>query len=253
MNLEWRVRQRPMAMSAPWLAGAVALFAAFLRLHLPITDFFDGLARTYGFVRYNDMTRRAFLALAGAATVAGWWWAGRLAPVTGAATTLLVAVAGAAARLLTVVAIEAIHYPQYAVMAAVLARAGLSLEGAWIAATALGGLDEIYQFACLPRGRPTYFDWNDVVLNGIGAAFGCIAVRGWAAGALAPVLPRGRTAIALLVTAAVLVTVFPPLPPYFATTPGGQRFVKLNPSEAVALLIALWLGVRTFASARDRQ
>ena len=240
-------------MRVSWLAGAAALFAAFLLLHLPITDFFDGLARTYGFVRYNDITRRAFLALAGTAAVAGWWWGGRLAPITGAATTLLVAAAAAAARLLTVVSIEAIHYPQYALMAAVFARAGLSLQGAWIAATVLGGVDEIYQLAFLPRGRPTYFDWNDVVLNGIGAAFGCVAVSRWSARAHGPVVPRGRAALALLAVAAALVAVFPPLPPYFATTPGGQRFLKLNPSEAVAVLIALWLGVRSFASTRDRK
>ena len=52
----------------------------------------------------------------------------------------------------------------------------MDFEPAWLGATLLGAVDEGYQAVALPRGAPDYFDWNDVLLNGIGAAFGALIV-----------------------------------------------------------------------------
>src|SRR5689334_15993176 len=119
----------PEGPSRRWLAAAFALFAAFLALHLPVTDGFDWFARRFGFETYNAATREVFAAIGLLVAAAAW-----VAPprprrlLVGGSTTALLVLALAARRLLIVVSIEAIHYPQYALMAAVLVRAGLTLE-----------------------------------------------------------------------------------------------------------------------------
>ena len=72
--------------------------------------------------------------------------------------------------------IEAIHYPQYALLAWLLVRSGMGLERSWLTATALGAIDEIWQWQTLPRAVPGYLDWNDIVLNAVGAALGVLVV-----------------------------------------------------------------------------
>ena len=49
-------------MSAWRVAALAALVAGNLWLHLPISDFFDGIARRYGFVEYDTATRAGFFA-----------------------------------------------------------------------------------------------------------------------------------------------------------------------------------------------
>ena len=81
----------------------------------------------------------------------------------------LAVVIALAQSLIVVNGIEAIHYPQYALMAWLLVRCGdgrSSVRG--LTATALGALDEIWQWQTLPRAVPGYLDWNDIVLNAVG-------------------------------------------------------------------------------------
>ena len=50
-------------LSPAWLAAAFGLFALDIALHLPITDFFDSLAKRFGFFEYDAATAWVFLAL----------------------------------------------------------------------------------------------------------------------------------------------------------------------------------------------
>ena len=88
----------------------------------------------------------------------------------------LAAVIAIAQALIVVNGIEAIHYPQYALMAWLLVRTGMGLERSWLTATALGAVDEIWQWQTLPRAVPGYLDWNDILLNAVGAALGVLIV-----------------------------------------------------------------------------
>jgi hypothetical protein len=105
------------------------------------------------------------------------WWAGR-APARGrwiGAWAALLAAALAAWWLLTVANIELIHFPQYAVLAVLLFAGGLHPTWALIGATSLGAIDEVYQHFVLYADRQeAYLDFNDMVLNCIGAAGGLL-------------------------------------------------------------------------------
>ena len=143
-------------------------------------------------------------------------------------------------------AIEDVHYPQYALLTYLLARGLPTAEGAWLGATTLGAVDEGYQFVALPRGTPTYFDWNDVVLNAIGSAFGIlIAVMFARHGAEGTLVSRRRVLMVVAAGVVVAVLVAPPaLSPFFDVTPGGRQFHKMAAWEGVAVVSALWWGVR---------
>jgi hypothetical protein len=237
-------------LSEAWLAAAVGLFALDLAAHLPLTDFFDLLARRYGFTTYDAWTARVFMAL-GAMLLAALWWT---PPSRRRAVRLgLVGLASAmvlAKTLLLVSAIENIHYPQYALLTLVLVRAGLGLETSWLAAGVFGVLDEAYQHVVLPRGTPAYLDANDIVFNAIGAGLGVVIAIAWRQrDAETPVVGSRPVAglIALGLTGAALLG---PLvsSPFFSLTPGGRRFHLLSPFEAVVLLGILWSCVRWLAA-----
>jgi hypothetical protein len=147
---------------------------------------------------------------------------------------------------LLVASVENIHYPQYALLAVLLGRAGFAAEASWLAATGLGVIDELYQYLFLPRGRPTYLDWNDMVLNGLGAAFGTVALflsrrrfRGD---------PVCRPGIAIgLAGGALLAALFagrPFVSPFFEVTSHARRYHVLSATEGVVVIGLLWLGVR---------
>ena len=163
-------------LSPRWLFVTAIVFLAGVFLHLPVTDFCDWLAREYGFTAYDDAVRLGAMTLGTGAFLAVWLWPDRHRMPIGIAVTGLLALAVIAHKVIVVNAIESIHYPQYALIAVLLARSGFGLEPAWLGATLLGAVDEGYQAVALPRGAPDYFDWNDVLLNGIGAAFGALIV-----------------------------------------------------------------------------
>ena len=163
-------------LSPRWLFVTAIVFLAGVFLHLPVTDFCDWLAREYGFTAYDDAVRLGAMTLGTGAFLAVWLWPDRHRVPIGIAVTGLLALAVIAHKVIVVNAIESIHYPQYALIAVLLARSGFGLEPAWLGATLLGAVDEGYQAVALPRGAPDYFDWNDVLLNGIGAAFGALIV-----------------------------------------------------------------------------
>ena len=73
--------------------------------------------------------------------------------------------------------IERIHYPQYAMLALLL---GLSLRNEMLiffVTTFAGFVDEFLQFVMDPM-KSNYFDFNDIVLNILGAAAGVVLLMG---------------------------------------------------------------------------
>jgi hypothetical protein len=234
-----------------WWVAALAAFNLFL--HLPISDVFDGLARRYGFTEYDTVTRAVFLA-AGLAGAVWLWWPSRIAGLRRALAGLA-AVIAAAQALIVVNGIEAIHYPQYALMAWLVVGTGMGLERSWLTATALGTADEIWQWQTLPRAVPGYLDWNDILLNAAGAALGVlVVVRMRRAPPVEARLSNGVVA-GLLAAAGVVALLSGPLieTPFYRVTPGGRLFHLLSPFEAVVALAVVWFITRNLASAGAAQ
>jgi hypothetical protein len=249
-----RARPGEARLSIPWLAAAAVAFAANLLLHLPLTDLSDALVERFGFPSYNGFLGWSFL-LIGAGTLATVSLVGpRTRPHVRLAMVALVALAVVAHQVLLVTNIENIHYPQYALLVLLLARGGLPIETGWLAATLLGVGDESYQYLVLRRGTPSYLDWNDIVLNAIGAAFGvALLCRYYGARRTAPLCSQRTMAILALVAVAAAAVVAPPrLVPFFEPPRIGiPRFHILAASEGVIIVSVLWVGVRMLL-ARDR-
>lgn len=89
---------------------------------------------------------------------------------------ITVALMAAAFRSLLVMNIEIVHYPQYAILSALTLAICRSFTATMIWATLAALLDEGYQYFYLYASRGIHFDFNDVVLNGIGAGFGLVLV-----------------------------------------------------------------------------
>ena len=106
----------------------------------------------------------------------------------------------------------------------------------------------------MPRGTPGYFDWNDVALNALGAAFGVVlmlAMRGKRTERTFTKLPPMRLPqVGLVLCGMTLLSLAlsPPVwTPFFSVTPGGRVFHKLAGSEGVIVAAALWAAVRYVA------
>lgn len=75
-----------------------------------------------------------------------------------------------------VVNVEAIHFLQYAIFALIVFPLTRNYTYTHIWATLAGTCDELYQYLVLSPQRTDYFDFNDVVINMVGAAFGLIMI-----------------------------------------------------------------------------
>jgi hypothetical protein len=235
--------------AGPWWVAALVAFNLFL--HLPISDVFDGLARRFGFTEYDTVTRVVFL-VAGLAAARWLWGRSPNRTVIRWGLVWLVALIVLAQALIVVNGIEAIHYPQFALMAWLLARTGLRLEVAWLLGTALGAIDEVWQWQTLPRAVPGYLDWNDIILNALGAALGVlIVVRLRHARVPEPVLPAAWAGGAVAVASLAALLTGPLVErPFYRLTPGGRWFHLLGPFEAVVCLAAIWWIVRGLVAVR---
>ena len=238
-----------------WLAATAIVFLADVFLHLPVTDFCDWLARRYGFTEYDTGVRVGFLLLGACTFVTIWVWPSGHRLLVGLTMTCLVALMLLAHRLIVVNAVESIHYPQYALMVLLLAPAVGDVEIAWIGATILGAIDEGYQARFLPRGAPDYFDWNDVVLNGIGAAVGVVIVVTFTRVARRRLRDSGGMRWAIAAAVVIALVIAPPVwSPFWEATPGGRLFHRLTASEAMVVLTviyALVMAVRRISQPRD--
>ncbi|MGQ0732812.1 MAG: hypothetical protein ACT4QD_04050 [Acidobacteriota bacterium] len=220
-----------------WLVCALGLFVAWIVLHLPITDAMTGLLNRLGFAAY-DRLLSSLAVVMGAAAMATILWREKWSatPVVRTAVFLLLFVA-LAQMLLIISPVEYVHYPQYALVAYLLGRSGVPLEVAWLAATGLGALDEGFQWGLLRRGRPEYFDWNDVVLNAIGAAWGVVLLC--AGGRVGAGRSFGNRFVFMAAVASILAAALaePPIwSPYPTMSPRGSAFRILSAAEALVLV-----------------
>jgi glycopeptide antibiotics resistance protein len=87
---------------------------------------------------------------------------------------LTVVLAAAAYNSLMVSNIEAIHFPQYAFLALPVFSLTAAFGETVLIVTMLGAIDEAYQYFVLKNW--TYFDFNDIILNLIGAAMGAVVL-----------------------------------------------------------------------------
>jgi hypothetical protein len=236
--------RRVARLSPPWLLGAALAFLADLFLHLPITDLCDVVAARLGLKLYDRLVATGFALLAVATLIVITRSRSPAARFLAVGAAVLVALAVIVQKTLLVASIENVHYPQYALLAILLGRGGFTAEVSWLAATALGGLDEMHQWLFMHRGTFEYFDWNDVFLNAIGAAFGVIALRLMTQRPESPAV-RARVCVSVLgagLAAALIVA--PPALPFFRVTPSGLRYHVLPASEGIALIGLVWLGAR---------
>ncbi|MBX3025566.1 hypothetical protein KF840_11735 [bacterium] len=165
---------------ATWAVAAALVLGNFV-LHKPISDVCDALFARIGRTAYEWVMLGgiAALSLAAAALVLRGGAPALRHPRSLAALLGLAALTICAQQNLLVSNVELIHLPQFGLLAALLAAAGLPPQLAWWVATLAGALDETYQWRVIYAGVPnTYFDWNDIVLNALGAAWAVVLVRG---------------------------------------------------------------------------
>ncbi len=91
---------------------------------------------------------------------------------------LTVTLASIAFHMLLCMNIEVIHFPQYAILAVMLFALTGSFGQTILWATMAGLLDEGYQYFYLHAHWGTYLDFNDVILNTLGAGFGLVMLYG---------------------------------------------------------------------------
>ena len=90
------------------------------------------------------------------------------------ATTIVVAVLSF--HTLLVMNIEVVHFPHYAILAVLLYCITRGHADTIILATLAGLIDEGYQYFYLYADRGIHFDFNDVILDTIGAGFGHVLI-----------------------------------------------------------------------------
>ena len=80
-------------------------------------------------------------------------------------------------NMLIIVNIEIIHFIQYAALAILLFPLSKSFFTTIVLVMFLGAIDEAYQYYYLSPQRTNYYDFNDVILNLLGAGVGMIFLR----------------------------------------------------------------------------
>jgi len=233
--------------------AAVVLVGVWLGLHLPITDLVERLLPWLGLAAYDRLWSvlgaAMGLGFAGFVLLSQGW---TLGPVHESALGLLIGVVLAWALLISA-PIEYVHFPQYAAVSALFARGGLPLDLAWLATTGLGAIDESYQFLFLPRARPPYFDWNDIVLNALGAGFGLVVMAARRRVPFALTFSATQIAVVVAIAALVALAIAPlPGPPWLTETPRHTWFRVLSPIEALVLLALVWGTTRQLGALRER-
>lgn len=78
-----------------------------------------------------------------------------------------------------VVNVEIIHFVQYALLALLLFPFFLNYQETLFWATVLGAIDEAYQYLVLAPQRTDYYDFNDVLIDMVGATLGLILLSAY--------------------------------------------------------------------------
>jgi len=168
------------------LAVAAGLLLGNLALHKHIEKVCAALAERHGFASYDRAMFWGLALASGAGLIVAALrlrsWPRSLQ--SGALVGLLGALTYVSCRMLMMTAVELVHFPQFALVAGALLAGGVGIRSAWTVA-ALGGIaDEVYQRLTLYWDRPyAYLDFNDMILDAIGAAWAVMLValgRGYA-------------------------------------------------------------------------
>lgn len=168
--------QRHRALAAV-LAAAFAILTTLLHDHAQNVVF--GLQRVFQPGRWLSGVTVAFALLA-----AGWavWLMARILRRPDAAVllaygviTLILAVAAYA--MLIMVCNECIHFVQYALLAILVYPLVGRYSETVVWCALIGALDEAYQYLVLHANWRIYYDFNDVILNVVGAGIGVVALR----------------------------------------------------------------------------
>jgi hypothetical protein len=232
-----------------WLL-ALSLCAANLLLHLQISAACDAFYRWVGRATYEWVTLIGIGGLTLLAAAPVLRRGARPLAETRAWPALLVlgAIGVAAQESLLVSNVELIHFPQFALLAGLILATGLGPEATWLLASAAGIADEVYQYLVLYAGVPNiYLDYNDMVLNAIGAGYAVclfVAARGRSAAGRQPVARRWRTAIAGISTFLFLLALWiapPRLDPFWKKAATGRAYHVFSLSEGLLALAILWL------------
>jgi hypothetical protein len=254
-------REKKRSSLLPAWSLACSLILANLVLHKPFSNLCDAAYARIGRIAYERAALLAITAVSAAAAVPLVVRNGRalLRPATLARLATLGAITIAAQQLLLVSNIELIHFPQFALLAAVFLAGGLPLEAAWLAATAAGVLDETYQHLVIYAGAPdTYLDFNDMLLNAIGAAWPVVlwaaaSPSSNAAAAVADGLRHWRRwAVGLAVLAAALLWWHDPpgFTPLLRRAATGRFYRVLSAPEGIAAIGFVWFLVLGAVRAR---
>ncbi len=79
-------------------------------------------------------------------------------------------------RTLVIINIEIVHFFQYGFMALLIFPLVKHYGQTLLICTMLGAIDEAYQYFYLAPERTDYYDFNDVIINLLGATFGLVAI-----------------------------------------------------------------------------
>lgn len=240
------------------LAGGGALFltAANLIAHKPISDLCDAVFELLGRATYEAASLMAIFALCAVGAVA--LTRGRRPDgTTWIALAVLTVPTICAARWLLVSNIELIHLPQFGVVAALLLWGGFSPLAAWALASTAGILDEVYQHLVIYAATPhTYLDFNDMLLNAIGAAWVAVVWPRSEERAI-PTLRRPYWVALVLAIWIILAWVDPPTwSPLLGRAMTGRLYRVLSAPEAftgMVLLAALVSGTESRAGSGNRR
>jgi hypothetical protein len=240
---------------------AALLLVGNLFLHKPISDVCDAVYARIGRGSYERLTLLAIGAgsIAGALALVRGGWSGLRRRRVWVCLLALAAGTLAVQRWTLVSNVELIHLPQFGLFAVLLVAAGLTPGAAWIGATAAGVIDELYQYLVIYAQVPgVYFDYNDVVLNALGAAWVVILLAAVGVGAPAHasrwqrvllVGLLGGLAVALWLAPphVVAMDAFPYWRPAMARAATGLDYHVMPASEGLAYLGLLW-GLVWFAT-----
>lgn len=171
-------------LSRTWLVAAIVFWLANALLHQEISNWIVASYDTpWGAIVPRDysLTIALFCSLVFVVYLALRLRFNSNAGLDIAAWLLLSALAIVIWQLLTTVDVELIHYPQYALIAWFLARAFDPYRRQWpllsLASLTLllGILDELFQYFYLTPANNSYVDFNDFILNLVGACAGLLA------------------------------------------------------------------------------
>src|SRR5215471_14225293 len=154
--------------STMWWLAAIAYGVANIVFHEQVNQIFEWLARVMGISLFLWSMRLS--ALAGAIFVLIFRRNFLKEPGTLKRLLIFIPVGVVLDLSLVIYASERIHYPQYAILTLIAYKAiGKSLPAA-LFSYVVGYVDEAHQHWVLYANDPiAYFDWNDIVLNLLGA------------------------------------------------------------------------------------